>query len=415
MSSIAIFPCRHTPAENIVKELASRLSLKIYTDENLITDTANTFGISEEKLRSAMFGKTSVFNKFTLEREKLINMLRHALHLRLDSTDQYLFDGFLASIVSSRIKHVLKVLVVDTQENRISYAVASGMHERMNEKQAQNSRKEFDKMAYRWTDFLFKKEAYESSLYDLVIPAAQKTEKELVEAIIKCFHTTSILRTNESQQAVNDMLMEVRIEHILLEKGHKVDILVVEGDVILTVKEDVFNLKKLEDELAQLTRQVDGVGKITVKQSPSAKNSIYRRQKFELPSKVLFVDDEKEFVKTVSDRLISRDVGTYGVYDGEAALEVVSEDQPDVMVLDLKMPGLHGVEVLRRTKELAPEVEVIILTGHGTMDDMQQCMELGAFAYMNKPVDIEELSASIKDASIKAAATAGEQGTPEKG
>lgn len=403
MSSIAIFPCRHTPAENIAKELTNRFTLKTYTDENLIIDTADAFGVSDDKLRTAMFGKTSVFNKFTLEREKMINMLRHSLHLLLDSTDQYLFEGFLTSLIPPRINHILRVLVVDSQEDRISYAVANGI----GDKQAKKSRKEFDKMSYGWTDFLFNKEAYDSSLYDLVIPVAQKTENELVEAIIKYFHTTSVLRTNESQQAVSDMLLEAKIEHILLEKGHKVGILVVEGDAILTVEEDVFNFRKLDDELAQLAHQVKGVGKVTVEKSLNAKNSIYRRQKFELPSKVLFVDDEKDFVQTVSERLISRDVGTYGVYDGEAALEVVTEDQPDVMVLDLKMPGLHGVEVLRQTKELAPEVEVIILTGHGTMDDMQQCMELGAFAYMNKPVDIEELSASIKAASEKAATAVG--------
>jgi CheY-like chemotaxis protein len=410
MSSIAIFPCRHTPAENIAKELANRLTLKIYTDDNLIADTAAAFAIGEDKLRNAMFGKTSVFNKFTLEREKLINMFRHTLYQKLDSTHQCLFDGFLTSLIPSSISHVLKVLVVAPQADRIIYAESAGM----SEKQAQKSRKEFDKMAYGWTDFLFNKEAYESSLYDLVIPMAQKTEPELVEAIIKCFHTTSVLRTNESQQAVSDMLLMTEIEDILLEKGHKIGIVVVNQDVTLTVDEDVFNLRKLEEELSALARQVEGVGKITVKQSPGAKNSIYRRQKFELPSKVLFVDDEKEFVQTVSERLISRDVGTYGVYDGEAALELVNEDQPDVMVLDLKMPGLHGVEVLRQTKELAPEVEVIVLTGHGTMDDMQQCMELGAFAYMNKPVDIEELSVTIKAASEKAAAAVGKKGTSKK-
>jgi two-component system response regulator CpxR len=411
MSSIALFPCRHTPAENIAKKLAGRINLKTYTDENLIADTAATFGVSEEKLKTAMYGKTSVFNKFTLEREKLINMLRQTLHQRLDGTDQYIFEGFLTSLIPSGINHVLKVLVVDAQADRISYALANGM----SEKQAQKVRKEFDKMAFGWTDFLFNKEAYDSSLYDLVIPVGKKTEKELVEAITKCFHTTSVLQTSESQQAVKDMLVKARIEQLLLEKGHKVGIVVLDGDATLTVEEDVFNFRKLEEELTQLTRQAQGVGKVIVQQSPKAKNSIYRRQKFELPSKVLFVDDEKEFVQTVSERLISRDVGTYGVYDGEAALELINEDQPDVMVLDLKMPGLHGVEVLRRTKELAPEVEVIILTGHGTMDDMQQCMELGAFAYMNKPVDIEELSATIKAASEKAAATAGKNGAQKKG
>ena len=411
MSSIAIFPCRHTPAENIAKELAHRLTLKIYTDDNLIADTAAAFDISEDKLRNAMFGKTSVFNKFTLEREKLINMFRHSLYQKLNSTHQCLFDGFLTSLIPSSISHVLKVLVVAPHAERVSYGESLGM----SEKQAQKSRKEFDKMAYGWTDFLFNKEAYESSLYDLVIPVVQKTETELVEAIIKCFHTTSVLHTNESQQAVSDMLLMTEIEHILLEKGHKIGIVVVNRDVTLTVEEDVFNLRKLDEELSGLARQVEGVGKITVKQSPGAKNSIYRRQKFELPSKVLFVDDEKEFVQTVSERLISRDVGTYGVYDGEAALELVNEDQPDVMVLDLKMPGLHGVEVLRQTKELAPEVEVIVLTGHGTMDDMQQCMELGAFAYMNKPVDIEELSATIKAASEKAAAAVGKNVISKKG
>ena len=211
------------------------------------------------------------------------------------------------------------------------------------------------------------------------------------------------------------MFVAAKVEKNLLENGHKVGILVVEGEATLTIEQDVFSIKKLEEELSHLALQVEGVKKVTVRKSAGAKGSIYRRQKFELPSKVLFVDDEKEFVQTVSERLISRDVGTYGVYDGEAALEVVNEDQPDVMVLDLKMPGLHGVEVLRRTKELAPEVEVIILTGHGTMDDMQRCMELGAFAYINKPVDIEELSATIKAASEKAAAAGGKNDTHKKG
>lgn len=399
MSSIAIFPCRHTPAENVVKNLAAKLKLAIYSDENLIADTAAASGVSEDKLRSALFGKTSVFNKFTLEREKQINWLRQTLSQKIAASDVYLFNGFLTSLIPPKVSHVLKVLIVDSNLDRVAYATANGMDERA----AQKSRKEFDKMAYGWTDFLFGKEAYDSSLFDLVLPVEQKSESALTEAVVKSFHTTSVLRTSESQKAADETVLEAKIEAILLENGHKVDIIVDGETATLTVKEDVLNFSKLEDELTQLALQVDGINKVIFKDVPGSSRSIYRKQKFELPSKVLFVDDEKEFVNTVSERLIGRDVGTYGVYDGESALLVVDEDKPDVMVLDLKMPGLHGVEVLRRTKERAPDVEVIILTGHGTMDDMQECMKLGAFAYLNKPVDIEELSATIKAANEKAA------------
>ncbi len=71
------------------------------------------------------------------------------------------------------------------------------------------------------------------------------------------------------------------------------------------------------------------------------------------------------------------------------------------MVLDLKMPGLDGIEVLRRVKKSRPEVEVIILTGHGSEQDRETCMNLGAFAYMHKPVNIEVLSAKLKEANKK--------------
>ncbi len=74
-----------------------------------------------------------------------------------------------------------------------------------------------------------------------------------------------------------------------------------------------------------------------------------------------------------------RDVGSAVAYDGESALQLVKDDEPDVMILDLKMPGIDGVEVLRRVKATNPHVEVIILTGHGSDGDCETCMALGAF------------------------------------
>ena len=117
--------------------------------------------------------------------------------------------------------------------------------------------------------------------------------------------------------------------------------------------------------------------------------------------KVLLVDDEREFVQTLSERLLMRDVGSAIAYDGESALNLVAEDAPDVMILDLKMPGIDGIEVLKRVKETRPEIEIIMLTGHGSELDKEQCMALGAFAYMQKPVDIELLSETLKQANEK--------------
>ena len=128
---------------------------------------------------------------------------------------------------------------------------------------------------------------------------------------------------------------------------------------------------------------------------------IYRKVDFEMPSKVLLVDDEREFVQTLSERLLMRDMGSTVAYDGESALAMVQEEEPEVMILDLKMPGIDGIEVLRRVKATRPDIEVIILTGHGSEVDRKTCMALGAFAYLQKPVNIDELSETLKKANEK--------------
>lgn len=114
--------------------------------------------------------------------------------------------------------------------------------------------------------------------------------------------------------------------------------------------------------------------------------------------KVLLVDDEEEFVKTLAERLEMRDLGSDTVYDGEGALSYVENQEPDVMVLDLKMPGIDGMEVLKKVKKAYPDIEVIMLTGHGTKKDEEEARRLGVFDYMEKPVDIDSLVKRMKDA-----------------
>jgi len=114
--------------------------------------------------------------------------------------------------------------------------------------------------------------------------------------------------------------------------------------------------------------------------------------------KVLLVDDEEEFVKSLSERLQMRELKPGTAYNGEQALQVVQDEVPDVMILDLKMPGIDGLEVLRRVKKAYPSVQVIILTGHGTEKDEEQAKKLGAFAYLQKPADLDTLVQTVKRA-----------------
>jgi len=117
--------------------------------------------------------------------------------------------------------------------------------------------------------------------------------------------------------------------------------------------------------------------------------------------KILLVDDEQEFVETLSERLKMRDLSSEMALDGEKALQVVQDQEPDVMVLDLKMPGIDGMEVLRRVRKTFPRVQVVILTGHGSEKDEEQARRLGAYAYLKKPVDIENLVATLRKAFQK--------------
>ncbi len=133
---------------------------------------------------------------------------------------------------------------------------------------------------------------------------------------------------------------------------------------------------------------VDAVRRPPKEETPEAEGAL----------KVLLVDDEEDYVRTMAERMEMRELGSDVALTGEQALEMLEHDLPDVMVLDLRMPGLGGMEVLRRVKEAHPRVEVIILTGFGSDEDEAQARRLGAFDYLRKPVDLSDLVATIRRA-----------------
>lgn len=114
---------------------------------------------------------------------------------------------------------------------------------------------------------------------------------------------------------------------------------------------------------------------------------------------VLLVDDEVPFVEAMTRRLTRRNLSILKAYTGEEALERLLEHKNvDIVILDLKMPGADGIQILREIKKDHPLVEVIVLTGHGTVETGIDAMRLGAFDYLSKPCDIDHLTVKIQEA-----------------
>jgi two-component system response regulator CpxR len=118
--------------------------------------------------------------------------------------------------------------------------------------------------------------------------------------------------------------------------------------------------------------------------------------------RVLFVDDEEELVSAVVERLELRDIEAHGVTSGAEALTKIEAQEFNVVVLDVRMPSLGGFDVLRRLKRAHPGTEVVLLSGHGSSQNVEEGLRLGAFDYLQKPVDIEYLIDIIRRATAKA-------------
>lgn len=118
----------------------------------------------------------------------------------------------------------------------------------------------------------------------------------------------------------------------------------------------------------------------------------------ERQARVLLVDDEVVFTTNMSKILSRRGFEVRAVNDGESAIEAIEDEEYDVVVLDLRMPGMDGIAALKVMKRKRPLLEVIILTGHGSVESGIQGMNLGAFDYAMKPIQINELQEKIEEA-----------------
>ena len=121
-----------------------------------------------------------------------------------------------------------------------------------------------------------------------------------------------------------------------------------------------------------------------------------------MPANILLVDDEQGFVETMAKRLVKRGYNVSTALSGQEGIDVLSKDQSiDVVVMDVKMPVMDGNEALKHVKADHPLVEVIMLTGHATVESAIEGMKAGAFDYMMKPCDLDELLVKVGEAYDK--------------
>jgi DNA-binding NtrC family response regulator len=117
---------------------------------------------------------------------------------------------------------------------------------------------------------------------------------------------------------------------------------------------------------------------------------------------VMLVDDEIPFVGTMTKRLAKRDLNVIAAFSGQEALEILDKHRDvDVVILDVKMPGMDGIETLRKIKSAYPLIEVVMLTAHATVESAIEGMKFGAFDYLMKPCDMDQLIGKVNEATRK--------------
>lgn len=401
MSVVTIFSGAFCQGREVASEAAGQLGYQLVDDQALVNQVSQASDLTPAKLMRAMTDKPGAFNNFTHEKERAVAFLKIGMSQLLQQ-DKLVYVGLGAQLVPAEVSNVLRVCLITDLKHRLEQARQRGL----SDKDAQARIQKKDEAAHLWVKYLRDKEPWASDLYDIRLPMDKKSTAEAVSLVVHNAKSDLLATNAKTLAQLADFQLGAKVEMALVREGHEIRVSAQDSKVLIEINKKVLMLSRLEEELTRLAKAVPGVSTVETKVGPGYyQTDIYRRANFDLPAKVLLVDDEREFVQTLSERLLMREIGSAVVYNGQQALSFIKDEEPEVMVLDLKMPG---IEVLRRLKKDHPNIEVIILTGHGSEADREICMQLGAFAYLKKPVDIDVLSQTMREAYDKIKA----KGTP---
>jgi two-component system, OmpR family, response regulator CpxR len=395
MPAVSFFYASFCQHGQVIDGCARELGCSLYDDDWLIRAAAEGFDVPEDTVRGALYTHQPSFNRFTHEKEKSVAALKSILAGLLQE-DRLVVSGFCSHLIPRTISHVLRVHLALEGKARIRNAVNSGM----TKDQAAEAITSYDMAAARWADYLYLKSPWSNEQYDLILPMDKKSVDDAVATVVRHARKDLFRPSPLSRRAIEDFRLAAKVEIALAKEGYYVLVEAHQGNIDLSIPHNVIMLSRMGEELRRITMSVQGVVHVTIRPDPNVPFKGKHRDQ-ESRMRLLLVDDEKEFVHTLSERLFMREIGSAVVYDGEQALSYIESEQPEVIVLDLKMPGMDGIEVLRRVMSTHPEIQVIILTGHGSHEDEKACMALGAFAYLQKPVDIDILTGLLEKARLR--------------
>lgn len=400
MSIITITSGLYSTARQTADKLAERLNSKILTDADILEKTHQTYDINLSTLQKVFESKPLAFNDFSHEKEKCLAAIKKTIS-DYALSGNCIFHGILGHLIPDEISHAMKVLIITDKKTRIQNGIQI---KGLDEKEIVKNIEHADKVAALWTNDLFHRKAWDESLYDIVIPSDKLDTEKSVNLILT--HSKKLLSNKEDliRKEIQDLKLLAEIDMALSDIGQGLSIKNNDGNIIVTIDKKVMMLNRFQQKIINVVQEIPGVKSVETKIGKNYyKGNIVRNYEFETPLRVLLVDDEKEFVQTLSERLKMRQFTSEIVYNGQEALDFTDQEDTEVMVLDLKMPGIDGFEVLKKIKQTKPEIEVIILTGHGTEKDKKICMDLGAFAYLQKPADIDLITDTMKSAYEKIA------------
>lgn len=364
-------------------------------DESLYTTSSKQFNIPRDKFVSALSGRVSLFNKFTREREKHIAGFKKIM-TGLMKDDNILLHGIASSLIPGTISHVLRVCLIANWDYRIERAARRFKGSTI---EAEKYVTEHDRLLYNWTTFLHNKRPFDPQLYDIVIPMHEMSVMDAAALIENHALSEPLRTTKRSVNALHDFFRATEINLRLVNSGYDVEVDVFSDLAVLTIHTHVARLKSFREKISEIALGVEGISEVKTQIGDGFNYpSINPMSRVATPDRILICENEQEFMHTLSERLQAADLKSSVVYDGQQALEVAKKDEPAVMVLDLMMPGIDGLNTLRTIKEEHPDMKVIILTREFDPEEESLSHEMGAYAYLKKPVNVDKMARIMKSA-----------------